>query len=426
MSRKAGITPMGKRAFYKAFSDESGFADGQEKTCCCGSCVDGWLAMTMMQDFVKSSDLGLDPGTQQQLIGDIQTAKNFYDGPYRWKHLERSSSVSTHCMQHALTSTSTVKSVAGHQAHTAQLQCFNCSCDHEHSASCEECNQLHRLHEQLTAHVSHALARRLSAAEAVIGEDAKVVALQKAQEDGETWREHITMLHDEANRWVGHIVRKHAASRAPPDLKSQLEIGDVFLTIDYKCKPLSRKNREPQSENFGKRGKSLFGLSALFLKETLDSYLNDTAAATQATDIEVLGDYAVMHVRVCCDDATQDWWHSTQVFTTALLLLKAKCPFLKQASLYSDGAGNFKGLAFTAMLPDISARTGIRINHHVLPEAGDGKDDCDRDFNGCNILFASYVKVDGRSMTNANEICEALEKGKGHGVINCALAVSKV
>ena len=79
------------------------------------------------------------------------------------------------------------------------------------------------------------------------------------------------MLHDEASRWVGHIVRKHAASRAPPELKSQLKLGEVFLTIDYKCKPLSRKNREPQSENFGKRGKSLFGLSALFLKETMCS-----------------------------------------------------------------------------------------------------------------------------------------------------------
>ena len=115
----------------------------------------------MVQDFVKSIDLGLDPGTQQQLVGDLQIAKHFYDGPYRWKHMERSSVVSTHCMQHALTSTSTVKSAAQHQAHTSQLQCFNCKCDHEHSASYEECNQLHRLHEQLTAHVSHALARGL-------------------------------------------------------------------------------------------------------------------------------------------------------------------------------------------------------------------------------------------------------------------------
>ena len=155
----------------------------------------------------------------------------------------------------------------------------------------------------------------------------------------------------------------------------------------------------------------------------MEEYLQQPGG--EQPDFEVMGDYAVTHVRVCCDDSSQDWWHSTQVFTTALLLLKAKCPFLKQGSLYSDGAGNFKGLAFTAMLPQISARTGIRIKHHVLPEAGDGKDDCDRDFNGCNILFASYVKVDGRSMTNANEICEALERGKGRGVINCALAVSK-
>ena len=88
MSRKAGITPMGKRAFYKAFSDESGFAEGQEKTCCCGSCVDGWLAMTMMQDFVKSSDLGLDPGTHNSSLGTFKQPKTFmmaHIGGSTWK-----------------------------------------------------------------------------------------------------------------------------------------------------------------------------------------------------------------------------------------------------------------------------------------------------------------------------------------------------
>ena len=266
MSRKANIKPMGARAFFKAFSDEAGFADGEEKTCCCGSCVDGWLAMTMMREFAESADLGLQQGTQQQMVADIQAAKKFFDGPYRWKHLQRSSSVATHCMQHALTSTSTVKNANAHRAHTTQLQDFNCSCDHSHVASCEECNQLHRLHKQFSAHVDEAIAKRLSEVEFVVGEDAKAMAMQHAQNTGEVWREHITMLHDEASRWVGHIVRKHAASRAPPELKSQLKLGEVFLTINYKCKPPSRKNREPQSENFGKRGEVIIWSISIVLK----------------------------------------------------------------------------------------------------------------------------------------------------------------
>lgn len=427
MSRKAGIEPMKRTSFYKAFCDAAGFADGEEKTCCCGSCVDGWLALNQLQEFAKSTDLGLDPITQRKLVADIQAARIFFDGPYRWKHLQKSSSVSSHCMQYALQSTTTSMPRGQRQEHEELLQCYNCTCDHEHTASCSECNQPYTIHKQFSDHVDNAIARRLAAVDLVEGEETKAVALQAAQSDGEVWREHVAMLHDEFCRWVGHIVRKHAASRAPPELKGQLKLWDVFLTIDYKCKPLSRKNRESQSENFGKRGKSLFGMSALFLKECLVEYSKENVdLALKGSDIEDLGEYVIIHVRVCCDDASQDWWHSIQVFTTAIQLLKKKCPFLQRGMLYSDGAGNFKGLAFDAMIPAVSAATGLLITDHILPEAGDGKDDCDRDFNGCNILFASYVKVDGNIMTNADEICTALEQGKGSGVINCALVVSKV
>ena len=229
---------------------------------------------------------------------------------------------------------------------------------------------------------------------------------------------HLKVLDDEYHRYVAHIVRKHMSSKAQMLLVSNLQEWEAYLTIDYKAKPLTRKNREGQSESFGKKGKSLFGLAAVFkIPEGFEGPL------PEGTERE--GDVLVAHVRVCCDDADQSCWHSAQVLTTALLLLRAQYPWLRFGNLYSDGATNFKSLLFTLMLPDIYARTGFRITSHVLPEAGDGKDRCDRDFAGVNRLFDSWVKVDRRVMMTANDICSALEAGKTTGVINCALQTER-
>ena len=130
---------------------------------------------------------------------------------------------------------------------------------------------------------------------------------------------------------------------------------EAFLWIDYKAKPLSRKPREGQSESFGKRGKSLFGLAAMLLIPE-----DWQGALPEGTERE--GDVMVVHVRVCCDDADQSVWHSLQVMTTALLLLKAQYPWLQFGPLYSDGAVNFKSFLFTLMLAEVSKRT-FRANH---------------------------------------------------------------
>jgi hypothetical protein len=111
--------------------------------------------------------------------------------------------------------------------------------------------------------------------------------------------------------------------------------------------------------------------------------------------------------------------------TTALLLLKAQYPWLQFGPLYSDGAVNFKSFLFALILAEVSKRTGFRVTAHLLPEAGDGKDRCDRDFVGVNKLFDSWVKADRRVMLSADDICDALETGVTPGVINCALETQR-
>ena len=62
---------------------------------------------------------------------------------------------------------------------------------------------------------------------------------------------------------------------------------------------------------------------------------------------------------------------------------------------------------------------------HLLPEAGDGKDRCDRDFAGVNKLFDSWVKADRRVILSVDDICDAPEAGVTPGVINCALETQR-
>ena len=116
-----------------------------------------------------------------------------------------------------------------------------------------------------------------------------------------------------------------------------------------------------------------------------------------------------------------------QVFTLALKLLKQEVPFITSDPLFSDGATNFKTLAFLLMLPEISKATGISVTEHILPEAGDGKDAVDRDFNACNIAFNSFLKSPGAVMLNKDHIVAALEKAKGKkkGIINAGYNVHR-
>ena len=127
-----------------------------------------------------------------------------------------------------------------------------------------------------------------------------------------------------------------------------------MLWIDYKAKPLSAKNREGQSESFGKKGKSLFGLAAMFK-------IPSDWQGPLPKDCEKEGDCVIVHVRVCSDDSDQTAWHSAQVLTTALLLLRDQYPWISFGSLYTDGATNFKSLLFMLMFEGIHLRTGFRI-----------------------------------------------------------------
>ena len=79
---------------------DEGFVDDTAETCCCAGCVDGWLAMDMLQDMVM--DVKYKFPARNNLVKRIDQVRDFMKGDFRWKHLKESSNEVMHCMGHAL------------------------------------------------------------------------------------------------------------------------------------------------------------------------------------------------------------------------------------------------------------------------------------------------------------------------------------
>jgi hypothetical protein len=140
--------------------------------------------------------------------------------------------------------------------------------------------------------------------------------------------EHIDVLHGEVKRYVAHLVRKHKASQGQMGLLSQVTATQALVFIDYKQKVLPAETKEAQSKTFGKRGKSLFGMVAMF--KIPEGY---TGEIPDGIDID--GDYAISYFRACADDADQDYAHSVQSFEVGCNFLKKQYPWLTDLLLYS-------------------------------------------------------------------------------------------
>ena len=400
--------PMSRSYFYEHVRD--GFVNEKEETCCCGGCVDGWHTIVALQKFIRDPKVGLKK--QKERCETLDGIRIFLNGPYRWDHLRTESTISTHCMHYALKT--------GHS-------CYNVECEHEHHNTCSECNQWPILVQEIRHELRGMMELKEGKHDALGSSqnEASVQEIQKSRALHECFSEQLDLWDAEYRRYVGHIVRKHDASRAKVDLLAQVTELICKITIDYKQKVLSREHSQPQQNNFGKRGKSLHGLTAECLIPA-----SFTGELPKGFDRE--GDFAIFHVRVAADDSDQDFWHSSQVLYTSIKQLLQMVPWqLDGCYLSSDGAVNYKSLAFTIMLSQMCSALNFKIVDHIFPEAGDGKDWCDRDFAGINNVIDGFMKAPDSKMTNANEIVIVLDSpnekdpNANAGVANCALKIER-
>ena len=468
MAEKEGVVPVALDHFNVHMRD--GFQDETVESCCCNGCIDGWVALNMLDDFVMEP-LYQFPN-RRQLSKRVIAIMDFFKGDYRWRHLAESSQEAQHCMQLALGCNKPALCV---------------QCDHEHTNTCLQCNMYPALIMECELHISHFGSKQIAALQATVGQavpeaeqvvpeaeqtvpeaeqtapataeqavptagqaaptakqavptaeqaalaaSAKQVApavveqvdidarVEQCKALTTSMQEHLRMIDGEIKRYQAHIVRKHKASKGQMDLMSYVTVLCAMCYIDYKMKILPSENKNAQSTSFGQRGKSLF--DAVMVFKIPADYTGEIPKG-----IEREGDFCIAYQRVAADDADQDFVHSVQVFEIAMRFFKKQYPWVEEFLLYSDGAGNFRSLSFEIAMAERMAEIGVKVNCHLLPEAGDGKDRADRDFAGVNILLQSWLKRRKASCQNATEIYEALQYGKrpGDGVTNCAVVINK-
>eukprot|EP00966_Prymnesium_polylepis_P319365 7375841-Prymnesium_polylepis.1 len=175
----------------------------------------------------------------------------------------------------------------------------------------------------------------------------------------------------------------------------------MLLISDYKAKILPGRNRETQTEAFGKKGKSLWGTTAI----RWDS---------QSEDCEVL------NIRIACDDSTQTWFHTLNEFAVTLDEIEKVWPGMERAVSLSDGASNFTCTALMTALPRTFASRKVQLLRFTISEVGDGKNLTDTDFQLVQRSL-EQAKAGGGSVTNAQQILDSLQAFPSRGTINSAI-----
>ena len=197
----------------------------------------------------------------------------------------------------------------------------------------------------------------------------------------------------------------------------------MHIIVDYKQKVLPTGHRETQTAAFGKKGKSLHGATCLRWDKKR-------------------GDFKVLNVRVVCDDSNQTWFHTLAALRTTLDQVLDVWTDITEATLQSDGAGNYDCTAFMDTVKDIFrgrkktipalvatprvaeplGACGIRLTRHVVTEVGDGKNLVDQNFQTAQQDMDA-ARDGGRDLLDAQGILDALETGRALGTINVGMAL---
>ena len=203
--------------------------------------------------------------------------------------------------------------------------------------------------------------------------------------------------------YQAHLLRKSLSGTITSAMLEVLKTSPdrIHIIADYKQKWLPLKHLETQQDAFGKRGKSIYGLTA---------FRWDAVA----------GEFSVLNVRVAADDSGQNWYHTLNVTATAVDIVLEAWPNTTDASFQADGAGNFTSTATLISLPRTFASRGIKIRRAVISEVGDGKNLVDTDFQQVQMALSQRI-ASGANVETAQDILDNLEANPTAGTANAAI-----
>ena len=209
-------------------------------------------------------------------------------------------------------------------------------CNHNHKTNCERCDAL----ENVTTEI-----------------------LRELENSGLSEEKKARMMFDykecvqDISAWKAHLLRSVNQDEAKQDALDKLNENSCLIVMDWAMKFLPHHYREQMSEFFGKRGRS-WHVSAVITRSTAEKF-----------QVECFD-----HLFNTC---TQNSFAVASIIENLLKVLKKEHTILKQAFLRSDNAGGYKNAALLLSLPEISARSGIKVLRYDFSDLQAGKDICD-------------------------------------------------
>ncbi|KAK3752532.1 hypothetical protein QZH41_016311, partial [Actinostola sp. cb2023] len=188
------------------------------------------------------------------------------------------------------------------------------SCSHQHSETCDECQNLRDVLEEVEDRIRGSSWHPYS------------------NEQQEDILYDLKQAHSDILQWKAHIIRS-------------------FLQLKY---------REKQSEWYGKRG----------LSWHISTVISSDPDKTGNLELQ---SYA--HLFNLCQ---QDWFAVCSVIEKILEVIKSQKPHVKQVFLRSDEAGCYHNSSLIAAIQDVSKRVGINVLRYDYSEPQYGNDVCDR------------------------------------------------
>ena len=403
------------------------FRLARAKSCLCGLCEEhGWQNFEDLVDLIKEIGLG-----KRETEGFVTRARQLQD--YLKTEYRRlcTTSLQVGCQRSATLCIPYALCGEGE---------FSCSCrEKEHEMGFEQCNERFYLFADLREALLQRrqnLQAQLDALGAVSDSDedeqeavsdsdedeqedldnaAAAAACQPSRLSPEAERvadllaelderdEELASCDNHADLYCRHLLRKALSSTITIEMLEALKANSkrIHLIVDYKQKILPEAHRETQTECFGKRGKSLHGCTAIRYDPKSE-------------------DYSVLNVRVACDDANQTWFHTLNTLTVSCDTITETWEDVTEASLQSDGAGNYDCTAFMLSLERLFSAAGLRLVRHTITEVGDGKNLQDTDFQQAQMSL-NHGKDGGRSFADVQGIVDTLEETKTLGVVNLGM-----
>ena len=299
----------------------------------------------------------------------LREAKRYLKTDYKM-HVSRVEDCQDHCTVHALSDPS---------ANSAD---YRGVCHHNHNINCERCDALEK--------VMREILQELEGSE--LSEEMKTRLMFDYNESTQ-----------DINTWKAHLLRSVNQEEAKQDVLDDLDQESCLTVMDWAMRFLPHRYREQMSEFFGKRDRS-WHISAVITRSTVEGF-----------QVECF-----VHLFNTC---TQNSFAVASIIEHLLSTLKKEYPMLNHAFLRSDNAGCYKNGALLLSLPEISARSGIKVMRYDFSDPQARKDICDRKTAPLKAHIKRWVN-EKHDVLTAEDMKQAIESYGG--LKGCQAAVVQV